>query len=59
VESAFQWEKLGGEKQVVLLKNGSYEIRLAVLSLNNGKAITIFNGMKAVLSHYDVWAKIK
>ena len=41
----FDGKHLEGEKQVVVLKNSMHEIRLAVLSLENGKADTIY-GLK-------------
>lgn len=47
------------EIQVIVLKNESKEIKLAVLVLENGKANTIFNGIKETLSKFDLWKCIK
>ena len=55
----FDGKKLDGEKQVVLLKNAEKEIRLAVLSLRNGKAETISTAIKAVLAEYKLHSCIR
>ena len=47
------------EYQVIVLKNETREIRLAVLELTNGKGETIFNGVKTVLDNYQLWPAIK
>jgi hypothetical protein len=55
----FDGKHLDGEKQVVVLKNKLHEIRLAVLSLENGKANTISAGIIAVIIQYDLGSSIK
>ena len=47
------------KKQVVLLKNAEKEIRLAVLSLHNGKAETISTAIEAVLAEYELHSCIR
>lgn len=47
------------EIQVIVLKNESKEIRLAVLVLEDGKSLTIFNGIKETLDKFDLWNSIK
>jgi len=55
----FDGKNLDGEKQVVLIKNRDKEIRLAVLTLENGRATTIFNAIKEILMEYELWPKVK
>lgn len=47
------------EIQVVLIKNETTEIKLAVLVLGNGKSLTIFNGIKDTLNKFNLWTSIK
>lgn len=47
------------EIQVIVLKNECKEIKLAVLVLDNGKALTLFNGIKEVLNKFNLWNSIK
>lgn len=49
----------GKEIQVIVLKNESKEIYLGVLVLNDGKANTIFNGIRELLYKFDLWNNIK
>lgn len=56
----FDGKKIGNkELQVMFLKNEYTEIKLAVLVLENGKALTIFNGIKKTLHKFDLWQSIK
>lgn len=55
----FDGKNLEGERQVIVLKNKIHEIRLAVVSLVNSKADTIFSGIMSVLQHYGILSAIK
>ena len=56
----FDGKKINGkEYQVIVLKNECEEKRLAVLELSDGKAKTIFQGIKNVLDKYKLWETIK
>uniref|UniRef100_A0A0L8HU38 Uncharacterized protein n=1 Tax=Octopus bimaculoides TaxID=37653 RepID=A0A0L8HU38_OCTBM len=48
-----------GKRQVVVVKNNTREIKLAALTLKNGRADTIFQGLKEVLDDYELWPAIK
>lgn len=47
------------EIQVIVLKNETKEIKLAVLVVDDGKASTIFKGIKETLDQFDLWQSIK
>ncbi len=47
------------EMQIIVLKNQLHEVRLAALTLTDGKALTIFNGITGVLDQYQLWESIK
>lgn len=47
------------EVQVVVLKNETEEIKLGVLVLEDGRACTIFNGIKELLDKFNLWASVK
>lgn len=56
----FDGEKIDDKEiQVIVLKNECKEIKLAVLVLDNGKALTLFNGIKEVLNKFNLWNSIK
>lgn len=56
----FDGKKIGKKEiQVVVLKNSVTEIKLAVLVLDNGKSVTIFNGIKDTLTKFNLWSSIK
>ena len=46
------------EYQVVVLKNEAKEIRLSALSLKDGKAQTITEGLQDVLVEFNLWGSI-
>ena len=50
---------LKNEIWVIILKNEQKEIKLAALSLKDGKSQTIFTAIKEVLNEYDLWSSIK
>lgn len=47
------------EVQVIVIKNEFKEIKLAVLVLQSGKAVDIFNGIKQTLNKFDLWKSIQ
>ena len=47
------------EYQVIVLKNATKEIKLAVLELKDGKGSTIYEAVKMVIDEYDLWKSIK
>lgn len=56
----FDGKKIDGKEiQVVVLKNNKHEKKLGVLSLTNGKAKTIFDGLCEMLNDFDLWNVIR
>ncbi len=56
----FDGKKIEGrEIRVVMLKNKEKEVNLGMLSLCNGKARTIYNGICEILNDYDIWNAVK
>lgn len=56
----FDGKKIGKKEiQVIGIKNERREIKLAVLVLENGQALTIFNGIKETLNKFNLWRSIK
>jgi len=49
----------GKERQAVVLKNESREIRLAVISLEDSRSETIASAIQKVLDEFDLWKAIK
>jgi hypothetical protein len=49
----------GKERQVIVLKNSTKEIRLGVLSCDNSRAATIANGIKETVTYFELWPAIK
>lgn len=56
----FDGKKMGKKEiQAIVLKNPNREIKLAVLVLDNGRASTIYEGIKKQLDKFDLWKSIK
>ncbi|XP_017470992.1 PREDICTED: uncharacterized protein LOC108362494 isoform X2 [Rhagoletis zephyria] len=56
----FDGKKFGKkEAQVVVLSNETKEVRVAVIVLENGKSVTIFEGIKEILDRFYLWNSIK
>lgn len=56
----FDGKKIGNKEiQVIVIKNERREIKLAVLLLENGRALTIFNGIKETLNKFNLWRSVK
>ena len=55
----FDGKRTEHEMQVIVLKNDKHEVRLAALTLNDGKATTIVNGIVKVLDFYFAWPQIQ
>ncbi|XP_054083953.1 uncharacterized protein LOC128920524 [Zeugodacus cucurbitae] len=56
----FDGKKFGKkEVQVVVLTNETKEVRVAAMVLENGKSLSIFEGIRNVLDKFNLWNSIK